>query len=132
MAAAVARNPSPQHQQQQQQVPTQQRPPSSSSQKPILQPPLSPKSAAIETQRVTALLEINRILLYEMTQLQAAGRFGPLFGQPQQGGQASPTATDGEGGAKKESGETKDGGANANGETAAKAKGPVQASEYVA
>ena len=81
---------------------------------------------------MTALLEINRVLLYEMTQLQAAGRFGPLFGQPQQGGQASPTAADGEGGTKKDGGETKDGGANANGETTAKAKGPVQASEYVA
>lgn len=117
-------------QQQQQQQQAQQRPPSSSSQtpqKPILQPPLSPASQKLEAQRVTALLEINRVLLYEMTQLQAAGRFGPLFGQPQQPGQGSPGGSEGE---KKEGGDVKDGGHAANGD-AGKAKGPVQSREYI-
>jgi len=123
MAAAPPPSQSPQSAQQKQQQfqpqqqQQQQRRPSSSSQtpqKPILQPPLSPQSQKLETQRVTALLEINRVLLYEMTQLQAAGRFGPLYGQPQQLGQGLPG---GEGG-------------DANGE-AAKAKGPVQCREYI-
>jgi len=125
--------PKQQQQQQQfqlQQQQQQQRPPSSSSQtpqKPILQPPLSPASQKLEAQRVTALLEINRVLLYEMTQLQAAGRFGPLFGQPQQPGQGSPGGTEGE---KKEGGDAKEGGPAANGD-AGKAKGPVQSREYI-
>ncbi|MCJ1244855.1 hypothetical protein MMC30_002056 [Trapelia coarctata] len=121
MAAAPPPGQSPQsaqqkQQQQQQQFQLQQQRPLSSSsqtpQKPILQPPLSPASQKLETQRVTALLEINRVLLYEMTQLQAAGRFGPLYGQPQQPGQASPGGGEGDG-------------------EAAKAKGPVQSREYI-
>ena len=79
---------------------------------------------------MTALLEINRVLLYEMTQLQAAGRFGPLFGQPQQPGQSSPGGPEGDGGAKKEGADAKEGGSTANGD-AGKAKGPVQSREYV-
>lgn len=44
--------------------------------KQILQPPLSPTSAHRETQRVTALLEINRALLQEVVLLQNAGKAG--------------------------------------------------------
>jgi len=62
-----------------------------------------------------------------MTQLQAAGRFGPLFGQPQQPGQGSPGGAEGD---KKEGGDAKEGGPAANGD-AGKAKGPVQSREYI-
>ncbi|MCJ1432323.1 hypothetical protein MMC27_001679 [Xylographa pallens] len=98
------------------------------SQKPILQPPLSPASAQRETQRVTILLDINRILLQEIVELQAAGRAGPpppLPTAPQKPGQASPTGTEGEV-------ESKDvGGATAGGDGAANAKAWVQSQEYI-
>ncbi|MCJ1388882.1 hypothetical protein MMC18_001733 [Xylographa bjoerkii] len=130
----MAPNPSPQsiQQQQQQQQPAQaqmqHRPQNSMSQKPILQPPLSPASAQRETQRVTILLDINRILLQEIVQLQAAGRAGPppqLPATPQKPGQTSPTGTEGDV-------ETKDeAGASASGDGAANAKAWVQSQEYI-
>ncbi|MCJ1287918.1 hypothetical protein MMC26_007270 [Xylographa opegraphella] len=133
MASAMAPNqshPSVQQQQQQQQYPAQmqQRPQSSMSQKPILQPPLSPASAQRETQRVTILLDINRILLQEIVQLQAAGRAGPppqLPTAPQKPGQASPTGTEGDVEPKE------DGGATAGGDGAVNAKAWVQSQEYI-
>ncbi|MCJ1473664.1 hypothetical protein MMC13_002315 [Lambiella insularis] len=122
-------NPSPQSiQQQQQQQQSQQRPQSSASQKPILQPPLSPASAKIETQRVTLLLDINRILLQEIVQLQATGRAGPPPTQ-RTPGQASPIGPEGEADSK-ETGDTKDGGINAGGDGVT-SKGWVQSPEYI-
>lgn len=67
-----------------------QKPMSTPPQKPILQPPLTPAVAEIETQRVGALLEINRLLIQEIIQLQAAGRTGPPSkAGPDQQGQSS-------------------------------------------
>ncbi|MCJ1398241.1 hypothetical protein MMC11_001438 [Xylographa trunciseda] len=127
----MAPNPSPQslqQQQQQQQAQMQHRPQNSMSQKPILQPPLSPASAERETQRVTILLDINRVLLQEIVQLQAAGRVGPPSQLPaglQKPGQASSTGTDGDGDTKEE------GGANASGDSVANFKNRVQSQEYI-
>ncbi|MCJ1355017.1 MAG: hypothetical protein MMC33_005008 [Icmadophila ericetorum] len=73
----------------------QQRPVNSVVQKPILQPPLSPASAKLESQRVTALLEINRALLHEIVLLQAAGRAGAPAVQPGQAQTTSANSTPG-------------------------------------
>ena len=102
--------------------------------KPILQPPLSPTSAKLESQRVTALLEINRALLHEIVLLQAAGRAGaPAQTPAQQGqppGQASPAGAEGDADAKKEGGDGKDAVSNTDGGTS-KVKPAVSSREYI-
>ena len=52
----------------------------------ILRPPLSPAAAKLETQRISALLDINRALIQEIVLLQAVGKAG-VPGQTQ--GQSS-------------------------------------------
>ena len=108
--------------------------------KPILQPPLSPKSAKLETERVTALLDVNRILLQEIVQLQASGRAGPRpkeSGQQtpvdQQGpGQASPTGSKVEGEGSVKDGEAgKEDVSNPGDQSATKEKEWVQSREYI-
>lgn len=102
--------------------------------KPILQPPLSPTSAKLESQRVTALLEINRALLHEIVLLQAAGRAGaPAQAQAQQGqppGQVSPAGAEADAESKKESGDAKDGASSTDG-AASKVKPAVSSREYI-
>ena len=102
--------------------------------KPILQPPLSPTSAKLESQRVTALLEINRALIHEILLLQAAGRAGaPAQTPAQQGqppGQVSPAGAEADAEAKKESGDGKDGASCTDG-AASKVKPAVSSREYI-
>lgn len=57
----------------------------------------SPTPSALESQRVTALLDLNRVLLQEVIALQTSGRAGPSAQAPSP---PQPEAkTDGDGGA---------------------------------
>ena len=71
------------------------KPMSTPPQKPILQPPLAPEVAQTETKRVSTILEINRLLLQEIIELQAAGRTGPVGQQGRNAASMENSSTEG-------------------------------------
>ena len=102
---------------------------------PTEQTPLSPEAQKRETRKIDLLLEINRVLFQEIVQLQAVGRGGLAQSKGSepgaQGGQQSPTTTDGSKDTTSEAKDSTQSGGEAKPEDKDKDKKKIASREYI-